>query len=156
MDGHQCTPCARKSLGEYYFGEVRSLYDYELYIGVRFKDRKVQQYTLDQKQPPNPLFNSEEEYEYSLISRFKHCIDIHKNHFHENDYDHWVIAFEKHDGEVLARVDIDEQGINILLSSPGEWLQIWKEYDGPKPDKWVVWPHSKSKGYIERLEQNLA
>ena len=155
MDGIQCTPCARKSLGEYYFGDVRSLHDYELYAGVRFKDRKVQQYTLDQKYSPNPIYNTEEEYEHSLISRFKHCIDIHKNHFHENDYDHWVIAFEKHDGEVLARVDIDSNEINTLLATPGEWLQIWKEYDGPKPDKWIVWPYSKSKGYIERLEQDL-
>jgi hypothetical protein len=155
MDGQQCTPCARKSLGEYYFGGVRSLQDYELYAGVRFKDRKIQQYTLDFKYPPNPLFDTLEEYENSLLSKFKHCIDVHKSHFHENDYDFWVIAFEKHDGEVLARVDIDENEINNLLSISGEWIQIWKEYNGPKPDKWVVWPHSKSKGYIERLEQNL-
>ncbi len=72
-----------------------------------------------------------------------------------NDYDFWVIAFEKHDGEVLARVDADENEVNNLLSTSREWIHIWKEYDGPKPDKWVVWPHSKSKGYIERLEQNL-
>jgi len=156
MDGQQCTPCARKSLGEYYFGDVRSLQDYELYAGMRFKDRKVQQYTLDRQNPPNPLFSTLEEYENSLLSRFKHCIDVHKSHFHENDYDFWVIAFEKHDGEVLARVDVDENEVNNLLSTSGEWVQIWKEYDGPKPDKWVVWPHSKSKGYIERLEQNLA
>jgi hypothetical protein len=155
MDGQQCTPCARKALGEYYFGDVRSLQDYELYAGMRFKDRKIQQYTLDRQNPPNPLLNTPEEYENSLLSRFKHCIDVHKSHFHENDYDFWVIAFEKHNGEVLARVDADENEVNNLLSTSGEWIQIWKEYDGPKPDKWVVWPHSKSKGYIERLEQNL-
>jgi len=155
MDGYTCTPCAKNSLGKYYFGDKRTLQDYELYVGVRFKDRKVQQYTLDGNTPPNPTFHTEEEYEKSLLSKFKHCIDIHKSHFQEKDYDFWVIAFEKHSGEVLARLDADEQELNQLLKTEGEWIQIWKEYDGEKPDKWVVWPHSKSKGYIERLEQDL-
>jgi hypothetical protein len=155
MDGHQCTPCVKKAIGEYYFGPHRSLKDYELYAGVRFKDRKVQQYTLDFKYPPNPQYNSEEEYETSLLSKFKHCIDIHKSHFHETDYDFWVISFEKNDGTVLARVDANENEVRHLLSTSEDWIQIWKEYEGEKPEKWVVWPHSKSKGYIERLEHQI-
>lgn len=152
MDGLECTPCAKNALGQYYFGEVRSLKDYEKYAGVRFKDRRVQTYTLEGHQPPNPVYM---DYEPSLIQMFRHCINIHKTHFNETDYDFWVIAFEKNDGTVLARLDANESEISQILSQSKEWLDIWKQYIGPKPDKWVVWPHSKSKGYVERIEQQL-
>lgn len=158
MDGHTCSPCARKAIGEYYFGEERTLQDYELYAGVRFKDRKVQQYTLDFKYPPNPQYNTEEEYEISLLSKFKHCIDIYNSHFNENDYEYWVVSFESEDGTVISRIDADANEVQTLLNtskSGDNWVRIWREFDGKKPDKWVVWPYSKSKGFIERIESHL-
>ena len=42
------------NLDKYGFGNIRSLYDYEKYAGICFKSRNIQQYTLDNKLPPNP------------------------------------------------------------------------------------------------------
>lgn len=158
MDGANCTPCVQKRIEPYFFGKERTLEEYEKYIGVRFRDRKVQQYTLDFKNPPNPIYNIEEEYEESLLSRFKHCIDIWGETHKENDYDFWVVSFEMEDGTVIDRQDADEKEVSNLLKTAqmGDgWVRIWREFNGPKPDKWVVWPHSKSKGFIDRIEQSI-
>lgn len=57
--------------GIFDLGKVRSLEDYERFAGVRFKDRAVQQYTLDQKLAPNPIIEDSVEYEKSWIHVFK-------------------------------------------------------------------------------------
>lgn len=36
------------------FGSIRTLKDYERYVGVRFADRYISEYTLNNKPPPNP------------------------------------------------------------------------------------------------------
>jgi hypothetical protein len=154
MDGHKCTPCAKKSLGKYYFGEVRTLEEYERFAGLKFGDRTVTQFTLDRKTPPNP----KEEYEGMLRPHFKHCIDVHQDHFHEDDYDFWVVSFEMEDGTVVDRQDADaNEVITLLKQAKGDdgWVRIWREFFGQKPDKWVIWPHSESKGFIERYEVKL-
>ena len=33
-----------------------------------------------------------------------------------------------------------------------EFINIWKNYIGDYPDKVVVWPFSKSKGWVDRWE----
>lgn len=139
------------------FGNVRTLEEYEKYAGVRYRDRKVQQYTLDFKYPPNPVFANEQEYEDSLLSKFKHCIDVYRTHFNYTDYDCWVISFEMNDGTVVYRQDADEQEIQRLLeeSKKDNWVRIWRDFIGQYPDKWVIWPHSKSAGWVERYENTL-
>ena len=38
------------------------------------------------------------------------------------------------------------------LKNGNEWLKVWREYNGRKLDKYVVWPHSKSQGWVDRIE----
>ena len=145
-------------VAQYGFGKVRTLEDYERYAGVRYRDRKVQQHTLDFKYPPNPTQNDPVEYEKTLLSKFKHCIDIHKSHFKHTDYEYWVVSFEMNDGTVINRQDASAAEIKGYLGSKGkkdEWIKIWREFLGQHPDKWVVWPFSKEKGFVERIEGPL-
>jgi len=158
MDDIVRTEELNKSFKDYDFGTVRTLKDYEHFAGVRFKDRKVTQHTKDKKPPSFNLIGKEEEYEKDLVEYFRHCIDIHESHFKENDYDFWVVAFEMNDGSVIDRSDANEEELNKLLRAARDgdgWVRIWREFDGKYPDKYVVWPHSKSKDYIERLEVSL-
>lgn len=144
--------------GKYGFGKERSLEEYEKYAGVCFKDRTVQQYTLNNQNPPNPIYENEEEYKNSFKSFFKHCIDLYSKNFPENDYDFWVVSFEKNDGTVVNRKDADEHEIRSLMSAAkndGDWIRLWREFFGDIPDKWVVWPHSKSKGWLDRIEEQF-
>ena len=149
IDGEEMT----NDFGIYGLGRERTLADYERYAGIRFRDRGVQKYTTDNFLAPNPPV---EDYENSFHNIFKHCINVHKNSLKESDYDLLVVAFLDANGADLYRKDADVNEIKQLLSIEGDWLNIWREYTGPVPAKWLVWPHSVSKGWCDRIEGNLS
>lgn len=148
-----CTPCQRNQLGIYNFGKVRSLEDYEKYSGLKFSTRGVQQYTLDNKFAPNPVIEDPAEYEASFAQIFKHCIDIGYTQVPEEDYDFWCVAFENEAGETIFRQDADVNEITRMKNDPDKYCKVWRtfQYAG-KPTKWVVWPHSVSKGWCNKIE----
>jgi len=143
--------------GKYGFGKVRSLKDYEKYSGLLFSKRAVQQYTLDKNYPPNPYdFNSEEEWLKSFTSVFKHCIDIGFTQVPEKDYDFWVVAFHNEKDETIYRQDADKNEIQMMMNDPDKYCKVWREFlTDSKPKYWVVWPHSESKDWCERITGNL-
>jgi hypothetical protein len=143
--------------GKYGFGKVRSLRDYEKYSGLLFSKRAVQQYTLDKGYPPNPYnFNSEEEWLKSFTSVFKHCIDIGFTQVPEKDYDFWVVAFHNEMDETIYRQDADKGEVDRMLRDPDGYCKVWREFlTDSKPKYWVVWPHSESKGWCDRITGNL-
>ena len=142
--------------GIYGFGPVRTLRDYEKYAGLSFKRRAVQRYTLDHKSPPNPQYDNEEEFEKSLCSIFKHCIDVSYNDVPEKDYDFWAVAFHDKDGTTLHRKDVVEEEIAHMFTDQDKYCKIWREFQiDVKPAYWVVWPHSKSKGWCDKIQHNL-
>jgi hypothetical protein len=135
------------------FGKERSLQDYEAYAGIRFKDRSVQQYTLDNKFAPNPRIENPEDYEKSFLRIFKHCIDLNYDQVPEKDYDFWCVAFENDKGDTIYRQDADENEIKGKYNDADNYVKIWRSFHTEyKPVKWVVWPHSKSKGWMNKIE----
>jgi len=144
-----------QDFGIYDFGPVRTLDDYEKYAGISFQKRAVQQYTMDKKLPPNPIL-SNEEYEASFVKIFKHCIDVGYDLVPEKDYDFWAIAFHDEQNETMFRQDADENEIWGFFNDPDKYCKIWRQFETSKqPAYWVVWPHSKSKGWCERLTGNI-
>lgn len=142
--------------GPFGFGKKRTVADYEKYAGISFKKRAVQRYTLDHKEPPNPTFSTEEEYQNSFLNIFKHCIDIGYSQVPETDYDFWCVAFKDDNGNDLYRQDADEAEIARMKNDPDGYCKVWREFSTEvKPKSWVVWPHSRSKGWCEIIQGNL-
>lgn len=145
--------------GDYseWFGTERTIRDYEKYSGLMFKTRGIQQETIDKKYPPNTYnFETEEEWEESFSTIFKHCIDINYASVPENDYEFWVVAFHNDKDETIFRKDADINEINRCKTDPDGYCKVWREFNTTqKPKYWVVWPYSKSKGWCERLTGNL-
>ena len=145
--------------GEYGFGNVRTLRDYEEYAGLMFSDRSVQQYTLDKKYPPNPSIQElggKENWKKEFAKIFKHCIDVGYSQVPESDYDFWVVAFHDENDETLYRKDADKIEIKGLLNDPDKYCKIWRDFQTTKnPKYWIVWPHSESKGWCEKITGNL-
>jgi hypothetical protein len=138
--------------GKYGFGTERTVLDYEKYAGISFKRRAVQKYTLDNNLAPNPVL-SDEEFDKSFMRIFKHCIDIYKGAFKENDYDFWAVIFENIDGVQLNRKDLTPSEIENALNTKGDFVNIWRSFDvDENPRRWIVWPHSKSKGWCDKSE----
>ena len=146
--------------GPYGFGSIRTLQQYEEYAGLLFEKRAVQQETLDKYYPPNPgiiMFGGNEEaWKNSFSQIFKHCIDINYNQVTETDYDFWVVAFHDETDKTLFRKDADKNEINRMKNDPDGYCKVWREFNTTtKPKYWVVWPHSESKGWCERITGNL-
>jgi len=152
MDGEEMV-----DLGQFGFGPVRTLRDYEKYSGLLFSKRAVQKYTLDKEYPPNPNnYETEEDWLNSFTKQFKHCIDIGYDRVPEKDYDFWVVAFHDHKDETIYRKDADKHEIQGFFRDPDGYCKVWRTFNAEeKPAYWVVWPHSESKGWGERMTGNL-
>lgn len=139
--------------GIYDFGKERTLEDYERYSGLNFEKRAVQKYTLDNNNAPNPPLYGQD-YEESFMKIFKHCINVHKDLLNENDYDFCAVIFEDSNGVSLHRQDLTGDEIKNMLSNiSGVFLNIWRTFNTEtNPSKWIVWPHSKSKGWMNKIE----
>jgi hypothetical protein len=140
-----------------YFGTERTIRDYEKYSGILFEKRAVQQYTIDKKYSPNPYeYTTEDEWKDSFLSIFKHCIDLSFDMVKEMDYDFWVVAFHNDKDETLYRRDADQNEIAMMMKDPDRYCKIWREFNTTeRPKYWVVWPHSTSKGWCDRITGNL-
>ena len=141
----------------YGFGTERTLKEYEIYSGLRFSRRAVQQYTLDKNYPPNPtIYQTDEEWEDSFATIFKHCIDVGFDSVPETDYEFWVVAFHDENDETIHRQDADINEINRMKNDPDGYCKVWREFQtSHKPKYWVVWPYSVSKGWCDRLTGDL-
>ena len=147
----------RAHIPKYGLGKIRSLSEYERYSGIRFKDRKVQKYTVDRMIPPCP-FKSKASYEKSFVSEFKYCIDVHKPLFNEKDYDVWVIAFKDKEGNEMVRLDAPEDEVKRLMSSDpnDDFIRLWRSFETNEvPSSWLIWPHSKSKDWMPVIEGEI-
>ena len=136
-----------------WFGTERTIRDYEKYAGLLFEKRAIQQFTLDKNYPPNPYdYKTEDEWKDTFLSIFKHCIDVDLNRVPETDYDFWVVAFHNAKDETIYRLDADLNEINRLKTDPDRVAKIWREFNTQeRPTYWVVWPHSVSKGWCDRI-----
>lgn len=141
--------------GKYDFGTERTLRDYEKYAGVCFKTRGVQKHTNDRKYPPNPEV-SDDEFEDSCLTIFKHCIDVGFGSLPEDDYDFWCVVFKDRKGEDLYRKDADRSEIQRMRNDPDKYFKIWREFNTKEPPaSWMVWPHSESKGWCDQVTGQL-
>lgn len=140
-----------------YFGTERTIRDYERYAGLLFSKRAIQQETIDKKYPPNTYnYSSEEEWMESFATIFKHCIDLDLNRVPETDYDFWVVAFHNDKDETIYRHDADANEIVRIKNDPDGYGKVWREFNTTeRPKYWVVWPHSISKDWCERIVGNL-
>ncbi len=139
--------------GKYGFGNVRTLKDYEKYSGLSFGKRAITQQVKDNKPPPDALQNSSDaEFDQGLLHIFKHCIDIQYSQVPENDYDFWAVAFHDEKDDTIYRRDADTNEINNFQNDPDGYCKVWREFQTlTKPKYWVVWPHSISKGWCEKI-----
>jgi hypothetical protein len=141
--------------GPYDFGPNRTLADYERYAGISFKRRKATKYTVENKIPPNP--NHDDSLYEMNEHAFRHCIKLNKQQFSETvDYDFWAIIYEDDVGTSLHRRDCNQHDIAQHLNGTNEMIELCNEFQTPTlPSKWIVWPHSVSNGWLQKIEKRL-
>jgi len=148
VDGQVCTPCNKNMFQGYDIGTVRTLKEYELYAGIRFKDRTLTQSCISNIDPPGDLSDT-------FLLKFKHAIDLNKSFFPEKDYNFAALVFEDINNKEVYRQDISKQEINEYLNGSSDSFTVWREYNGPKPHHWILWPNSAHKGWGLKTTVNL-
>ena len=132
---------------------VRTLKDYEKYAGLEFSTRRAHKNTIDKKLPPISL--DDISHKTGLVNYHKMCIDVYRPTFTENDYIFWAVAFEDKNGKEIYRQDADKEEVQQMLSIPVEndkFVHVWRNfYSDELPVKWIIWPQSESKGWMDRL-----
>jgi hypothetical protein len=153
MDNEICDT----NFGKYGFGNARSLKDYEKYAGIKFSNRSITQEVLDHKPPKlENIKISDEQFESSLLSIFKHCIDIGYDQVPENDYDFWAVAFKDANGADIYREDANSDEIKRMKNDPDGYCKVWRSFETKQmPQSWIVWPHSISKGWADSITGNI-
>ena len=144
----------KQDFGIYGLGQERTLEEFEEFAGIKFATRTVHKETKN-FQPPPVSSNDESDY----VSEFKYCIDVHESEIPEKDCDFFAVAFTNDEGQEMGRWDADEPEVVNLINSAANgdgWIRIWRTIQVEKiPKSWVVWPRSKTKGFLDRIEKDL-
>ena len=140
--------------GKYDIGTERSLEDYIEFSGIDVTNKKVHPDTVEGKRVP-VKFKDKKNKSSEYTGFFKYCIDLLKDDIKDDDCDCWVIAFKDKDGNDLYRQDCDENEIKRYQQEnpDDQWYRIWRWYstNDEYPENWLVWPHSKSKGWVDPI-----
>lgn len=141
-------------LGVYDLGNKRTHAEYEKYAGIDFANKRLQQATVDGIDPPTP-YVSDEQWENSFSRITSLNLRWENDHVDKaDDYDFWAICIEDRNGEVLQRADLNWDNGKEQLTFNKNNLDV-KIKSVRKPHKWVLWPHSKSKGWLKRMDYDL-
>jgi hypothetical protein len=118
-------------------GPTRTLSSYEEYSGINFKERSVQQATLDNELP------GYRDDAYHKVFKYKISVDL-----KEDDYSFIAVIYEDQLGAQINRVDLLDYEIENLLKQK----EIHSEFIGQTPYKYIVWPYTKEEGWGDRIE----
>ena len=142
-------------LGPYTLGDKRTLRDYERYAGINFEKKSFQKYTKDNKPPPNPVIEDEEEWNASFMTSFYHLVNITRDMLPEDDYKSVLVAFDDEDGEGLNHNYIEGHRLSEFLKNdtPIHYEEMFMTHK--RPTKVVYWGLSEERGWAERVEFNI-
>lgn len=139
-----------EDIGPYGLGKVRTIEEYERYAGVRFRDRAIQQYTLDKKDAPVPPSATNEEWEAEFTYHFKHCLPLWKTQINDEEmlqYNALAIIFEDENDKEVYREDAFKPEILELIKNAKdmEHYMIWRTMPNATklPYRWVIWPYNE-------------
>ena len=110
-------------LGEYGFGQIRTLNDYEFYAGINFKNKKVHPDTLAGKNPP---INDTSEWFKLEEKTYNFNLNIPETH----DFKFIYIGIEDIHGKQIYRKDLKEYTPTIQAEFKSS----------SEPYKWIYWP----------------
>ncbi len=139
---------------QYGLGTVRTLHDYELWVGLDFKRRLVHKYCGDIRgDAPNPYRLSEQEWINGMMHPYMITLDWDLNKIPDNvEFDFWFVGFENSNGLLLYRQDFNhEHDIYKQFLYKQSNTHTMKFCCEEKPHHAVIIPYIKDVGWADRL-----
>jgi hypothetical protein len=134
-------------------GKANSLEDFENFCGIKLKERVLHPRMMAGEEPP---FETESGWEDRVCPLKEWEIDFEINTQEVpdfDDYDFWYFGLHNRNEYELYRDDIKNKDGLILKNSVKKYTK--KALLREKPEKYIIWPHSVSKGWIKRLVYNI-
>lgn len=134
---------------QYGFGNIRSLHDYELYVGLDFKNQKVHKSCYDPRDEYlEPHTMTEQEWQSGMLEKYEFDIEWPLNQIPDkSDYNMFFFGFETKDGKLLYRKDLKEE--KYLKRYTNKIKSII--YSETKPYRCVIIPLSTSSGWSNKI-----
>lgn len=149
--------CKKDELGIFGLGSERTLNQYIRYSGIDVTNKRIHKENLARQRAP--MSYKRGEYKSGFCKKIRYCIDLYKGSVPLNDYDCWVTAFKDASGEEIHRKDYPAQEIDMLkksIENDDNFYKIWTEFEAAtEPVEWLVWPHSKSKDWCDRIVNQI-
>jgi glycosyltransferase involved in cell wall biosynthesis len=140
-------------LGPYVLGTKRTVRDYEKYAGIHFKKKSFQKWTIDNKFPPNPLIEDENEWEDSFTFSFYHLVNLERHEMPGDDYSSILVAFDDENGVGIFSKSIEGNDLQRFLNGKGSIHYEEMFLTDKNPSRIVFWGYSPKRGWAERVER---
>ncbi len=136
-------------------GSARSIEQFEEYAGISFSLRKVHDYTARCEEPPNPKADSHWAEEiYSWMVRIR----LDSNELPADGWDDfafWYIGVHDEYGNEIYRRDLSRVELEAPSLKQPEIVLMLELQSGSIPAAWTVWPVSRSRGWLGKIEGTL-
>ena len=137
-----------EDISGYDLGEVRTHRDYEVYAGINFAERRLDPETILGYPPPcNRLVSASTSKPRELTLKWNNR-DIERC----EDCEFTYFGLEDEFGNLIYRYDAPPDGAVAHSSSQEFTIEICSP---ATPVKLVVWPRSRSRGWLKRIEYDL-
>jgi hypothetical protein len=135
-------------------GNARTIEEYEEYAGLSFRLRKAQDYTVRSEEPPNPKVEADWAQQiFSWLVRIRL-----RNEFPADgwgDFSFWYIGVHDQHGSEIYRHDLSPDEIAALAMQQPEVELVCEFPSGSIPVSWTVWPVSRTRGWLAKIEGKL-
>lgn len=105
--------------------------------------------------PPNPQFETEEEWENSFMRSFYYLVTINRHDLHANDYDSILVAYDDENGNGIYSKSIEGYDLQKFLNNQGPIHYEEMFLTDKEPSRVVYWAYSNNRGWAERVEIKL-
>jgi Glycosyltransferase (GlcNAc) len=146
---------AGQPVESYGLGSTRSLEEYEAYAGLSFKLRKAQDYTVRGEEPPNPEAAADWA---GQIFPWMVRITLDRAALPPgalDDPEFWYVGVRDESRIEIYRQDIPQSQLATLLNGEPEIVLVCEFESGTIPAFWMVWPVSRSLGWLNKIEGAL-
>ena len=141
-------------MDEFGLGTVRTIEEFEEYAGVSFRLRRRRITPCGRRSLPIQKWMRLGQEIYSWLVRIK----LNSSEFPADcwrDFSFWYIGVCDENHNEIYRRDLSAQELEPLAAQRPEIELVCELQSGSIPAGWTVWPVSRSRGWLEKIEGQL-
>lgn len=139
------------SVGPFEFGTERTLAEYESYAGISFRHRKVQDYTRQGLEPPNP--STDRDWPLTVRDRrIEIAVDVAQLSRKALDAVFWYVGVHDREGHEIHRHDADPAEFAQQLTG-SQSITLTAEFESQAdPTSWTMTPYCETGEWLPPLD----